>query len=865
MSKTNRPSGKHRIGSLLLKSLTVYHHRYNPAGDIEEEYQLIRQNRGRLRAGIWYWEQILVAIFKHACLTCYWRIAMIRNYLKIAVRNLKKQKGYSVINITGLAVGMACTFIIYLWVDKQLSYDSSHLKKDRIFRLEQGGRANLQTRYRKVFDHFPEIEAYVQFSSWERPTLRCDGRLFDAQNFVFADDAVFDVFTFSFLSGSPETAFKDPYSLVLTQNEAERLFGSKNPMGETVVYDNRFNFTVTGVVKSPIDFHLEWRALAPFELLPVIKGRQRFLDETNDNFPTYFLLRENTNVRDFHEKLSAAINAIRRRPAEFRLRPFSTIFFARDTQMEKGIKHGNMSLVILFSAVAVLILLIACINFIHLVTARYASRAREISIRKTAGALRQNLMIQFFGETALTVFAAFLLAILLSFSFLPSVTRMIGEPVEIEWMMGKWAMASGCIFLFTTVVSGLFPAVYLSSLNPISLLTGKAFKHSGRATFRKILTIFQFSVVILLVIGMLGILRQLNYINKVDLGFDRDQILFVPLKGELRETPQVLQERLLANKLFGEKKAVLKQRLLTNPDIRGVTFTGQVPGTLTNTNTWTIRGNEPKPMVIMHTDPDFIDVMGLEIIEGRNLSWELSSDVALSYIINEAAIPYLGLDSPVGQMVRANFGPSRIIGVVKDFHFRSLHRKIEPMAIEWFDGWTDTGVISISGMRLNKTIEHIRTVWSEICPNYPFSYTFMNETIGRLYEAELRLSRMIKSFVAIAVFLSCMGLFSLSAYVAKQKTKEIGIRKVLGASVGGVLFSLIREFTQWVLIANAVAWPSAYLLMKRWLADFAYRIDLSPGIFILSGLAALAIALLTLGYQSMKAATANPAEALRYE
>jgi len=804
---------------------------------------------------------ILPIIFEKS----YGAFAMLKNYIKIALRNIRRHKTFSLMNIAGLALGMACAFMIFLWVDTQLSYDSSHLNKDRIVRLEEGDWADLQTAYRKVFNQFPEIEQYIQFSSWEKPTLRCGGRLFDAQNLVFADDSIFDVFTFSFLNGNPETALRDPYSLVLSQSEAERLFGLENPMGKTVIYDNRFNFTITGIVEDPIDFHLEWRAMAPFKSLPVIKDRKRFLDEKNDNFPTYFLLREHTDVQELEKKLGAAINAIRDRPAQFRLRPFKDIYFARGINHEKGVKHGNMSLVILFSAVGILILLIVCINFINMVTARTTSRAKEISIRKTAGALRKNLIVQFFGESSLTVFAALILAILLVILFLPSITQLIGEPLKIDWTKGNWLIGIACIFLFTSFVSGFFPAVYLASLNPISLLKGKDLKQTGQALYRRILTIFQFSVAIFLVIGALSILRQLDYMNNMNLGYDLDQILLVPLKGELNETPQVLRQRLLEDQLFGEKKAVFKQRLLSSPDIRGVTFTGQVPGTLTATNTWIVRGDESKPMVIMQTDPDFLDVMGLELVDGRNLSWDLASDLGLSYIINEESISYLGFDAPIDQMVRANFGESRIIGVIKNFHFRSLHHKIGPMAIVWFDGWTDTAVIKVAGRNISETIEHIRTVWSEICPDDPFSYSFMNETIGRLYEAESRLGRMIKSFVVIAVFLSCLGLFGLSAYVAKQKTKEIGIRKILGARDLEIAIMLTKDFSKWVILGNLFAWPVAYFVVNKWLQGFAYRMHLSITIFVFSSLLILFVALFTVSYKSVKAAKTNPIDSLRYE
>ena len=336
------------------------------------------------------------------------------------------------------------------------------------------------------------------------------------------------------------------------------------------------------------------------------------------------------------------------------------------------------------------------------------------------------------------------------------------------------------------------------------------------------------------------------------------------MKGILNETPQVLRARIQEGKTFGETKGVFKQRLLQSPDIRGVTFINQPPGQLTNTNTWTVRGLR-KPMIILQTDPDCIDVMGLELVEGRKFSWELNSDMGLNYIVNEEAVPFLGLDPLFGETFQANFGQSQVIGVVRNFHFRSLHQRIGPMAIVWFDGWTHSAAIKISGTNIAGAIAHIRRVWEEINPQAPFSYTFMDETVGRLYAAETRLGRILKIFVGLAVFLSCLGLFGMSAYVAAQKTKEIGIRKVLGARPSEIVFLLSKDFSKWVLLANVLAWPAAYYASEKWLQGFAYRAGLGAGPFVLASIFALGVALLTVSFQSVKAAIANPADAIRHE
>lgn len=794
-----------------------------------------------------------------------WEAAMLKNYLTIAWRNVLKNKGISFINLAGLALGIACALLIFLWVDSEMITDRSQPNGDRIFRLEEGDWADLQTSYRKVLGSFPEIEAYVQFSSWEKPILRVGDRLFDSMGMVFADETAFDIFEFTFLQGDPQRALKDPYSLVLARSEARRLFGSEDPMGRTIVLDNTFSFTVTGVVEDPDDFHIEWRAMGSFKCLPAFKGRPDFLDEHNDNFPTYLLLRPRTNIAAFQKKLAAAINAIRERPALFRLRPFRDIYFARDAAVrENGVKHGNMNLVVLFSAVAVLILLIACINFINLVTARSSSRAKEISIRKSSGALRKNLIVQFLGETSLTVFAALVLALVLVAVFLPSFSRLTGKPLDVDWTAGKWLVGILSVFLFTSLVSGLGPALYLSSLKPVALMRGRSPRPARRAPLRMVLTVFQFAVATFLIVGALIVLGQVDYLKAKGLGYDREQILLVPLKGDMKETLQVLQTRLREGKTFGEAKGVFKRRLLRNPDILGVTFIGQSPGELTNTNSWMVRG-EKRSMIIMHADPDVLDVLGLELVEGRNLSWDLESDMGLSYLVNEEAVPFLGLDPLFGDAFRANFGPSRVVGVVKNFHFQSLHRKIGPMAIVWFDGWTGTAVIKIAGTNVAGTIAHIKEAWEEVNPQAPFSYSFMDETVGRLYEAETRLARILRVFVGLAVFLSCLGLFGLSAYIAVQRTKEIGVRKILGAGASEIVVLLSKEFSRWILLANLFAWPAAYYASGTWLRGFAYRIRIGIGPFLLASLFALGVALATISAQTIKAATANPSDAIRHE
>jgi putative ABC transport system permease protein len=867
MSPAQIPPEPPSVVRRLIRFLLRHEDTDGRGAEFDELFEEEARSRGLKSARSAYRIQFILSLPGLVVNFVIWEAAMFKNYLTIGWRNIIKHKGISLINFAGLALGMACALLIFLWVDGEMSTDGSQPNGERIVRLEEGDWADLQTSYRKVLGSFPEIERYVQFSSWETPVLRVGDKLFDSRDLVFADDTVFEVFEFQFLRGDPERALKEPYSLVLARSEAHRLFGPEDPMGKTVLLNNTFPFTVTGVVEDPDDFHLEWRALAPFKSLPALKGRPNFLDEHNDNFPTYLLLRPQTNVAALTEKLTAAINAIRgdNGPRKFSLRPFRDIYFARDAVVrEKGTKHGNMPLVILFSAVAVLILLIACVNFINLVTARSSSRAKEVSVRKAAGAVRKNLVVQFLGETTLTVLASLILALVLVAALLPSFARLTGAPLDVDWTTGKWLGGILAVFLFTAIVSGLGPALYLSSFEPVALVRGRLGRPARRASFRTVLTVFQFAVAIFLTIGAFVVLGQFDYLVSQGLGFDQEQVLLVPLKGELKESLPVLRARLREGKTFGETKRVFKQRLLQSPDIRGVTFITQSPGELTNTNTWNVRGEE-KPMTIMQSDPDFIDVMGLELAGGRNLSWDRESDLGLSYLVNEEAVPFLGLKPLFGETFQANFGRSQVVGVVKNFHFRSLHQRIGPMAIVWFDGWTDTAAIKVTGSDITGAIAHIRSVWEEVTPNAPFNYAFMDETVGRLYAAEARLGRILKVFVGLAVFLSCLGLFGLSAYIAAQKTKEIGIRKVLGAKASEIVILLSKDFSKWVLLANLFGWPAAYYVSEKWLRGFAYRVRLGVAPFMLAAVSSLLLALLTVSYQSVKAATANPADAIRHE
>jgi putative ABC transport system permease protein len=781
---------------------------------------------------------------------------MITSYLKVALRNILKHKGISFVNIFGLAVGMACAILIFLWVQVQLSYDSGQINKDKIYRLENETWVVMPPYLRETAIVFPEVEQSIRFYFWWEPTIKYNEKIFTVMDFAMVDDEVFDVFNFDFLSGDPQEAFKNPYSLILVESVAKRLFGKDNPMGKMVLLDNNREYTVTGVVEEVKKFHMNINAFASVHDITRMDGNDDFLTSRSYNYSIYLLLRPGTDIGGLEKKINdRAVGVDRYQGDPLILRPFNDIYFASNLQREKNTKHGNIHLVVVFSLVALLILGIACINFINLTIAKTKTREKEIAVRKVIGARKSAIQKQFFGETLIIVFIAFLLALFLTKLLLPRFSALTGESITFDLLDLRILFVLVGIMLFTAFISGSYPAFYLSVLEPVLVLKGKSGKGRKGALLSKMLISFQFVISISLIIATITVVRQLDYMQNADLGMDYEQVLSFYLNGDRFSGD--------AEKIIRSKQA-FRDRLFTNPSIRGITFVNQVPGKITNTSTWTPPGREDGiPVKVIHADPDFIGLMGLEVVEGRNFSYETRTDLDRTYLLNQEAVRQMGYEDPVGRT--AGSQRNTVIGVVKDFHFSSLHSKIGPLAISWMVHWTRRPCIKIAGTDIAGTIKHIENVYKEFCPGFVMEYEFLDESFARQYEAEKRLKRLLQYFVSVAIVISCLGLFALTAFVADQKTKEIGIRKVLGSSNTGIFVLLSKNFAKWVLAANFIAWPIAYLVLRNWLGSYAYHINPSIMIFILSGLLALTIALLTVGYQALKAASANPADCLRYE
>jgi putative ABC transport system permease protein len=802
---------------------------------------------------------------------------MFKNNLKIAFRNFIKYKTYSFINVAGLAIGLAAAIVIGVYVFTELSYDKFHEKAERIYRigtfLEFGGNGGRMASTNFTVGptlkrDYPEVEQSVRLRRFADVTpINYKEIKYTAKDVFYADPPFFKIFTFKTFSGNPESALEQPYSVVLTKTIADKIFKNEQPIGKTLqLSDNKNLFTVTAIVEDvPQNSHFTFTMLCSFESMREQVGAQ--MEQWMGDFQNYTYILLNKGVD--HEKFEAIFPPLVQNNVgelltathgkfEFFLEPLHTIYLYSNT-LNIISKSGDIRYIYLFSSIAFLILLIACINFLNLATARSLTRFKEIGVKKVLGTKKSQLIFQFLWESIFfTVFAVIIALILISILW-PVIQQFTGLEVSVIYD-NAFLFTGGLTFLtiFIGLVAGSYPAFYLSAFNPHhSLKDSKVGRHGSH--FRSILVVVQFAISIMLVVGSLIIANQLHYVQNKKMGFKKDNVVVVPFdyKASTRSVES------------------LKSDLLANPDILGVTTSSNSPGHGARGNIFIPEGFTAKdaPMVnAINVDTDFLTTMKLDLIEGRNFSDMFPSDRDNSIIINEALVKRFGWKNPVGKKIteaRQNQPAKTVIGIVADYHFVPLQYKINPLVIENERDTEDHRVnyflVGIAPNNVKKSVEFIQSVLENKNSLQPYEYIFLDDSFNTMYHSEMFLSRIFSYFTAIAISLACLGLFGLAAYTEEQRTKEIGIRKVLGASVAEVFILLSKEFMKWVLIANVIAWPVAYYFMNKWLQDFAYRIDIDWWIFALSGGIALLIALATVSFQAIKAAMANPVESLRYE
>lgn len=861
-----------KLLEFLLKNIIPFEDQENLTGDFEEMFERLSHQSGKPRALLWYVFQILRLIPTYFRNYINWSISMIKNYLKIALRSIKKYKAYSFINILGLAIGISCCLLILLFVQDELSYDRYHEKADSIYRLVDSldvdhPRSRHYALSSAPFapalkNEFPEVEDAVRLFSGRSRMMAYQEKKYYEYGLFFADSSLFGIFTFPLKKGNPDTALDAPHTIVISESTALKYFGREEPMNKTLKIDDQ-DYLVTGVMEDmPRNSHFHADMFGSMKTLEQIPGVQEryFQSWARHEFYTYLLLREGSSAEDLEAKLpgfidkhaAAQIKTILGSTLSSHLQPLKSIHLRSNLQHEIS-PTGDIKYVYIFSVIAVFILLIACVNFMNLATARSASRSKEVGMRKVVGATRSQLIKQFLGESLLFTLFAMFLALIFVKAALPYFNALTGKDLDVRYL-DNFVLLGSILFIliFVGIISGSYPSFFISRYQPANVLKGSSSVGPGKSLMRKGLVILQFSISIVLISATVIVMDQLDFLRNRKLGFDKEHVVIVPIRtNAVRENAEGI-------------KADLKQY----PDILSATISIGVPGGIIAGDAIQLITEEGKRTItvkMIYTDHDYIKTMGMEIVEGRDFSREMSTDATEAFIINQAAVRQLQLKNPLETQFEWDDKKGTVIGVVKDFQFESLKDEITPLVIHIFTASTRVFAFRIRPDNVPATLAFIENRWQQLDPAHPFTYTFLDESFDRLYRSEEKLGKIFSVFSTLAIFIAALGLFGLALFMAGQRTKEIGIRKILGASQARIFVLLSKEFAILVLLANILAWPTAYIFMQQWLQNFAYRVNIQPWIFVLSATIAFVIALLTISYQTLKVAMADPVESLRYE
>ena len=854
------------LGRKILCWILPYQERETLLGDFDEIYKDYIRNKGKIAAWLWYWGQILFLLpsfFKNAI---YWSFQMFKNYLKTALRNINRYKGYSFINIAGLAIAMAVCIVILIFVQDELSYDKFHENSEYIYRV--AGELKIPTGVQRssrvrswvapnIISDFPEVIDAVRMSRWGGIVSHGDKR-FD-EDLHFADPNIFNIFTFPIIEGDKTNALRDSGGVLITQELANKYFGDKNPLGKTLTIDNKYDFRITGILKNiPFNSHIKFNFLAPFDHMRNIYGEKRF---QSNRIPThtYLLLGKNASPEElekkFHDFIAKYQGERYATIQKYFLQPLTSIHLQSNLAVELE-KNSNVAYSYALSVVAFVILLIACINFMNLSTACAPVRSKEVGMRKVVGANRLQLITQFLGESIIYAFFAMLCAIVLAKLLLPFFNSLMNRQLTLNFKENLILfLGLVLLVLFVGFVSGSYPALFLASFRPVEIFKGQLKRNkTSSSLMRNGLVVFQFAISLVLIIGTLVILHQMNFIWRKDLGFEKEYVITLPVDKEIRQHYEIVETE-----------------LLKNPNVTGVTASGGLPGRYPGIPFSVVpegsTNEESIPLYLFEVDYDFFDFYGIDIIEGRSFSTEIASDMESAIILNETAAKVLGWESPIGHRIKNDIEEleGTIIGVVKDFHNVSLHEEIKPSIFQVQPQLYSYVSVRIHPDDIQGSISFLEERWRQFSPNIIFYHSFLDENIAALYHEERKIGQVFIFSSLLAVFLACLGLSGLISFSVKRRTKEIGIRKVLGASILRIVQLLTIEFTKLIILANAIAWPIAYFAMNKWLQNFAYQINIGLWMFLLAGVLAFIIALLTVSLHTIKAALANPVDALRYE
>ncbi|HPG39594.1 MAG TPA: ABC transporter permease [bacterium] len=802
---------------------------------------------------------------------------MIKNYFKIAVRNLLKYKSYAIINLLGLSIGMASVILIMLYVNFETSFDIYNKNADRIYRVTRewfnsDGSTSIYFGFvappiAPLFKNdFEQVEQAVRIAQAGIANLKYQDKIYQAE-MLSADPEVFDVFTFPFIQGDPASALQIPNGLVLTQSTAQKIFGNKNPLHQILILpvtkDIQIDLIVTGIINDPpVNSHFHFEALNSMVGLRQFYGEEEFSNWGSNNYATYILLKEGANVENINRAIPQfLIKHLGDNANEWNtlhLQPLKNIHLHShlDAEFEP---NGNIIYVYILSIIAVIILMLACVNFINLATARSTTRVKEIGIKKVVGANRRQIIVQFLGETFILSIMSLLIAIGILVILRPVIQNFFGFTI-LENNVTGLILPVISLSVIVGLFAGSYPAFYMAQFPPLLIL--RAFQQSRtlKSSLRKALVISQFSISIILMICLGVVFEQLNYCKNKDLGFDKEQLLNLP-----------------ANREMIDNYEAFKARLMQNPNIAGVTASKRVPSAGLADNSEATVYFDKKEMTLgfrlanVRVNYDFLQVYGIKLAAGRDFDQTYATDNGYAFILNETAVQKIGWKSPSEALDQPmTYGGLRgqIIGVIKDFHYESFHKSIAPFMLFIAPDDFNTITIKLAPQTHNtfqETAAFLKSIWQEYLPNDTFHYTFLNDRYNRLYNTEQKQGNLLTLFSLLAIFISCLGLLGLVSFFTQRKTKEIGIRKALGASIPGIILYLTSSYIKWIVMANIIAFPVAWYAMNKWLQNFAYHVNMKMWVYLVAAATVLLIAMLSVSWQVIRAATANPVEALRYE
>lgn len=789
---------------------------------------------------------------------------MIRSYFVIALRNLRKHFGYAALNVTGLALGIACCLLMILYVQDELSYDRFHINADRIVRVvlaasDEGGQRIARTSALlgpALEDAFPAVEHAVRLDP-ETGVVKIGNRRFH-EDLIFADAAFFDVFSFPLTDGDPSSALLDPSSVVLSEAAAQKFFGDVNPLGRTMsirLGESFHDFTVTGIAAPiPSASSIRFDVLLPFERLAYFNEASIHASWATLANSTYVLLEDAKDIDDVTALLPEFVKA--NVPSQLAGRQTYELQRTTDIHFEPDVLYGlaataNPAYVYLLCALAIFVLILACINFTTLSLGRSVSRVREVGIRKVVGAVRSQLMKQFWGEALIVSLVGLLLGLLLLEAVLPRFNELVGKQLQVAHDP-IWMLSLASILMIVSLLAGSYPAIYLSRFNPVKILKGDA-AGAGKHRLTTALVVAQFAVSIFLVISTLFVSEQLDLLMEKNLGYDREQV--VRIRAEYGSTWE-------GRHLFDEYRSVLA----SEPSVKSLTgsmyaFAG--PDGMQN-RFGLIAGQDTVPGYTLNVTPTFLETFGIELLEGRKFSEDRPADAQGSVLVNKTLVDAFGWDEPLGKTLTSfQFADATVIGVAEDFHYESLHQPIQPMALFIGDAPLWHIYARIDSENLPAAVDALQRAWRTVAPDLPFEFEFLDQAVDRMYRSEAQWASLIRTAAAVAIFIACLGLLGLAALAAARRKKEISIRQVLGASIERIIVLLTGSFVVWVFVAFIVATPLAYFAVRRWLEKYAYQVEIDAGNFVAAGMIALGIAILTVSTQALRAALTDPAEGIR--